>query len=69
MKYYVLEIATGDPAIEGKAVYEYNSQKEAMANYHTKLGQAMKSPLYDSALLMVIGEDGSVYATGTTKQE
>lgn len=56
--FYVIEIATGDARIAGKAVYEYATEKEAVATFHSKMGNAMKSELYDSELLMVCDENG-----------
>lgn len=58
--FYVLEVSTGDSKIAGKAVYQYNTITEAVATFHSKLGAAMKSDLYDSELIMVIEANGSV---------
>ena len=58
--FYVIEITTGDPKIAGKAVYQYATIDEATATFHSKLGAAMKSDLYTSELVLVIGEDGEV---------
>ena len=60
MKYYVIEIATGDEKIKGKGIYEYATEVEAVASFHSKLGTAMKSALYESELIMVIDSDGKV---------
>lgn len=60
MKYYLIEISTGDSKIAGKAIYEYATQNEAVAMFHSKLGSAMKSTLYTSELIMVIDENGAV---------
>lgn len=60
MKYYVLEIANGDKKIAGKSVYEYNTEQDAIASFHSKLGTAMKSDLYIDSLVMVINSDGWV---------
>lgn len=60
MKYYVLEIAEGDAKIAGKGVYEYATEKEAVASFHSKLGIAMKSAMYTSELIMVLDQDGKV---------
>ena len=59
--FYVIEIAKGDASIQGKAVYEYETENEAVATFHSKLGTAMKSALYDSSLVMVIDSNGAVY--------
>lgn len=58
--FYLIEISAGDSKIAGRATYAYNTQNEAIANFHSKLGVAMKSDLYDSDLCMVIDENGSV---------
>ena len=60
MNYYVLEISEGDAKIAGKGVYEYATEKEAVASFHSKLGTAMKSALYTSELIMVLDADGKV---------
>lgn len=60
MKYYVVEISTGDAKIAGKAIYEYETQKEAVAAFHKKLGVAMSSDLYVTDLVMVINGAGGV---------
>lgn len=59
MKYFVIEIATGDTKIAGKGIYEFATRKEAVASFHSKLGVAMKSDLYESDLIMVINETGA----------
>lgn len=60
MKYYLIEISTGDSKIAGRAIYEYATQNDAVAMFHSKLGSAMKSALYTSELIMVIDENGAV---------
>lgn len=56
MKYYLIEVADGDEKIKGKAIYSYETKKEAMANFHSKLGNAMKSELYTSERIAVIND-------------
>lgn len=58
--FYVIEIATGDPKIEGKAIYQYDTIEAAVGAFHSKLGAAMKSDLYETELVLVIGADGEV---------
>ena len=58
--YYLIEIATGDEKIAGKGIYTYNTRTEALASYHSKLGVAMKSPMYQTELVMVIDDAGAV---------
>lgn len=60
MKFFVVEIATGDAKIAGKGVYEYATETEAVANFHAKLGTVMKSELYKSDLVMVVTEVGGL---------
>lgn len=61
MKFYLIEVATGDAKITGKAVYEYDTEREAEASFHQKLATAMKSDLYDSVLLRVINSENGIY--------
>lgn len=58
--FYVIEIATGDSKIAGKGIYAYETEKDAKASFHAKLGIAMKSELYTSDLVMVVDADGKV---------
>lgn len=58
--FYLITIATGDAKIAGRAIYSYSSEQEVVANFHSQLGMAMKSDLYDSLLCMAIDEDGKV---------
>lgn len=58
--FYVIEISTGDAKIAGKAIYQYDTIEAAVGAFHSKLGTAMKSDLYTSALVLVIGADGEV---------
>lgn len=58
--FYLIEIATGNEKIAGKAVYGYATQNEAVANFHGKLSAAMKSELFETELVMVIDDGGKV---------
>lgn len=58
--FFVVEIATGDAKIAGKAIYGYETEKEAVATFHQKLSTAMKSELYTSSLVLVIDASGKV---------
>lgn len=62
MKYYVIEIATGDSKIAGKSIYEYKTKNEALASFHKKLGVAMASDLYTSEQIFVISSDNFIIA-------
>ena len=59
--FYVIEVSTGDAAIAGKAVYQYETQEEAVGTFHSKLGAAMKSDKFTTELCMVIDDNGAVY--------
>ena len=58
--FYVIEIATGDAKITGKGIYSYETEHDAVATFHSKLGTAMKSDLYETDLIMVIDAEGKV---------
>lgn len=63
--YYLIEITNytdGTPVSKG--IYEYATQDEAVANYHTKMGGAMKNAKYASELLIVISNTGAVVENG-----
>lgn len=60
MKYFVVEISEGDAKIAGKGIYEYATERDAIASFHQKLATAMRSDLYTSDLVMVIDNYGSV---------
>lgn len=64
MTYYLIEIAEGDAKIAGKGIYQYADRDLAIANFHSKMGVAMKSELYTREQLMVINS-----ANGVEKQE
>ena len=61
--FYVIEIASGDPAISGKAVYEYADKTKAEAAYHKKIGTAMDSELYTAHTAIIIDNEGAVYGS------
>ena len=58
--YYLIEISTGDAKVAGKAIYTYTNENDVIANFHSKLGVAMKSELYNTELLMAIDDNGKV---------
>lgn len=58
--FYLIEIATGDVKIAGKAVYQYDTQNDAVAAFHAKLSTAMKSELFETELVIAIDENGKV---------
>lgn len=59
--YYLIEITTTDKA--AKAVYQYDTLDEAKANYHTKMGNQMKSAACKDELCVIIDGDGAVYVS------
>lgn len=58
-KYFVIEITTKAEKTE-KGIYEYSTENEAIANFHSKMGGAMKNKDYFAELLMVIDDNGAV---------
>lgn len=58
--FYVVEISTGDAKVAGKSVYQYQTLDEAVGTFHSKLGAAMKSDLFETELCLVIEDNGSV---------
>lgn len=61
MKYYLLEVTNyNDGTATAKGVYEYDDENTAVANFHSKMGGAMKNDKYASELLMVISNTGYV---------
>lgn len=62
MKFYLIEISEGDAKIAGRAIYEYETRSEAIADFHTKLGSAMKSELYTSEQVIVINSENGIEA-------
>lgn len=60
--FYLIEVADGDEKIKGKGMYGYDSENEAVANYHAKIGIAMKSALYTEQTIVVLNRDGKTIA-------
>lgn len=58
--FHLIEITTTNTA--AKAIYSYNTKNEALANFHSKLGSWMKNASCNAELVMVIDDDGAVYA-------
>lgn len=59
--FYLVEISKGDATIQGKAVYEYETQDEAEGNFHRKLGNAILSDKFTEETCLVIDSNGAVY--------
>lgn len=52
MKYYLMEITTYvDGTADSKGIYEYADKDLAIANFHSKMGGAMKNENYASEYL------------------
>lgn len=61
MKHYLIEITTYvDGSPEGKGIYVYDTETDAVANFHSKMGGAMKNANYATELLIVINENGGI---------
>lgn len=64
--FYLTEIAKGDKAISGAGIYTYQDTKrdeawrKAVASFHKKMGTAMSSDLYDSELLYIVDDNGTM---------
>lgn len=62
--YYLLEVTTyTDETPKAKGVYEYEDEILAIANFHSKMGGAMKNKNYATELVQVVAENGVVVAT------
>lgn len=59
--YHLIEITNYvDGTKESKGIYSYDSRTDAIANFHSKMGGAMKHANYKSEMLMVIDERGGL---------
>lgn len=64
MKYYLIEVTTYvDETPDAKGIYSYDTETEAVANFHSKMGGAMKNANYASELVQVISGTGKVIKT------
>lgn len=58
---YLIEVTNyNDSTPVAKGMYEYKTEMEAIANFHSKMGGAMKNENYASELLMVVTNTGAV---------
>ena len=57
--FYLIELTTKADKVE-KAIYQFETRDDAVANFHTKMGGAMKNANYLAEMLMVIDERGGV---------
>ncbi len=69
MKYYLIQISEGDAKIKGKAIYDYEDRTLAIADFHSKLGTAMKSELYTKSQLLVLNSAGGIEAQEIFERE
>lgn len=60
-KYYVIEVTKyADGTADSKSIYTYDSEVEAVATFHQKMGGAMKNANYAFELVQVINDYGVV---------
>jgi len=59
--YYLVEITTTDKP--NAAVYKYDTLEAAKANYHTKIGNQMKSAACKDELCVIIDSNGAVHVS------
>ena len=58
---YLIEVTNyNDGTPVAKGMYEYKTENEAIANFHSKMGGAIKNEKYASELLMVVTYAGAV---------
>ena len=58
--YYLIDIETyNDGTAASKAIYAYESEGEAVASFHSRLGSAMKNKNCATCLCKVISETGT----------
>lgn len=59
--YYLIEITSYmDKDTVDKGIYSYTDRTLAIANFHSKMGGAMKNENYKSEMLMIIDERGGL---------
>lgn len=70
MKYYViLLVSYNNGTADKKAIYEYATESEAIANFHSYMGTYMKDATVSHLCVMAINNDGGVYETGFFTKE
>lgn len=61
MKFYLVEITTYEDGIPtATGIYAYDNEIDAVANFHSKMGGAMKNANYATELLIVLNENGGI---------
>lgn len=59
--FYLIELVTyNNGTADSKGIYNYDTEELAIANFHSKLGGAMKNATYESELLVVMNDDGGI---------
>jgi len=62
MKYYVILLASyNNGAADKKAIYEYSSEQEAIANFHSYMGTYMKDATVQHLNIRAINDIGGEY--------
>lgn len=62
MKYYVILLVTyNNGTADKKAIYEFDSETEAVANFHTNVGIFMKDTNVQHLNVMAINNNGGIY--------
>ena len=60
--YRVIEVTTyNDGTATAQGMYQYADDTQAIANYHSKMGAAMKNAKVQTELVMVIAENGILW--------
>lgn len=64
MKYFVILIASyNNETADKKAIYEYEKEVDALANFHSYVGTFMKDTTVKHFCIMAINSNGGVYET------
>lgn len=65
MKYYVILLATyNNGTAPKKAIYEYDTEADAVANFHSYMGTYMKDATVHHVCVMAINDEGGIYENG-----
>lgn len=59
--FYLIEVTSyNNGTEEAKAIYSYQTEDEAVAKWHSKMGGAMSNETYETELLIVVDSVGTV---------
>lgn len=62
MKFFVILTATfNDGTTDKKAIYEYDNENDAIANFHSNMASYMKMENVEHVLCMAINSQGGIY--------